>query len=184
MPLVLFPFVLSGLSDALAALGRIGKFLTADELPKPYDIKDNLPGIAVTTDGDFTWETVEKPDDKPKKAGKKDAPEKPEEKLPQHNDTSHLSEKGSSVDEKKGHVEVEEKPFQLNNVKLTVPKGAFVGIVGRVGSGKVRSRNIACMIGRLKCSTNLELPTSSAHWGDAENQRECEVSLLIYTPLY
>ncbi|TEB30865.1 multidrug resistance-associated ABC transporter [Coprinellus micaceus] len=147
MPLVLFPFVLSGLSDALAALGRIGKFLTAEELPKPYDIKDSLPGIAVTTDGDFTWETVGKPEDKPKKAGKKDAPKKAEEKLPQHNDTSHISEKGSNADEK-DRVEVEEKPFQLNNVKLTVPKGAFVGIVGRVGSGK--SSLLQALIGEMR----------------------------------
>ena len=140
MPLVLFPFVLSGLSDALAALGRIGKFLTAEELPKPYDIKDNLPGIAVTTEGDFTWETVGKPEDKPKKASKKEVHKKPEEKLPQHNDASRVAEKGSGAGVKKDHVEVEEKPFQLNGVKLTVPKGAFVGIVGRVGSGKVSSR--------------------------------------------
>lgn len=31
----------------------------------------------------------------------------------------------------------EEQPFQLQGLKLTVPKGAFVAIVGRVGSGKV-----------------------------------------------
>ena len=31
----------------------------------------------------------------------------------------------------------EEKPFELNNLKIKVEKGAFVAIVGRVGSGKV-----------------------------------------------
>ena len=31
----------------------------------------------------------------------------------------------------------EEQPFQLQSLKLAVPKGAFVAIVGRVGSGKV-----------------------------------------------
>jgi len=30
-----------------------------------------------------------------------------------------------------------EKPFELNNLNFVVPKGAFIGIVGRVGSGKV-----------------------------------------------
>jgi len=31
----------------------------------------------------------------------------------------------------------EEKPFALTNLALRVPKGSFVAIVGRVGSGKV-----------------------------------------------
>ena len=31
----------------------------------------------------------------------------------------------------------QETPFELKNLKLSIPKGAFVGIVGRVGSGKV-----------------------------------------------
>ncbi|KAJ3518977.1 hypothetical protein NMY22_g13415 [Coprinellus aureogranulatus] len=67
MPLVLFPFVLTGLSDALVALGRMKAFLTAEDLPKPYDIKDNLNGVAVSANGDFTWETVGKPGDDGKK---------------------------------------------------------------------------------------------------------------------
>lgn len=126
MPLVLFPFVLTGLSDALVALGRMTSYLTAEDLPKSYDIKDDLNGIAVNAHGDFTWETVGKPgDDKKKGAGKKD-------KQP-----SKATEKAAEAGVKEGAEE--EKPFQLKNLKLTVPKGAFIGIVGRVGSGKVRS---------------------------------------------
>lgn len=158
MPLVFFPFVLSSLSDTFVALRRIGDFLTAEDLPEPYDIKDSLKGIAVDADGDFIWETVGKPnqgggskfgagahghggkgshgkgnkDKKGEAKGEKDV-------LPQH------AEKHDDVDEKDGHsvestVEEEEKPFQLKNVKIMVPKGSFVGIVGRVGSGKVGIR--------------------------------------------
>ncbi|KAF7373646.1 Multidrug resistance-associated ABC transporter [Mycena sanguinolenta] len=37
----------------------------------------------------------------------------------------------------------EEKPFELTNFKFGVPKGAFIAIVGKVGSGKVRLRRPA-----------------------------------------
>jgi len=30
-----------------------------------------------------------------------------------------------------------QKPFELNNLNFVVPKGAFIGVVGRIGSGKV-----------------------------------------------
>jgi ATP-binding cassette, subfamily C (CFTR/MRP), member 1 len=33
--------------------------------------------------------------------------------------------------------ETDEKPFELKNLKLRVPKGVFVAIVGRIGCGKV-----------------------------------------------
>ena len=33
---------------------------------------------------------------------------------------------------------VDDKPFELADLKLQIPKGSFVAIVGRVGSGKVR----------------------------------------------
>jgi ABC-type polysaccharide/polyol phosphate transport system ATPase subunit len=35
-----------------------------------------------------------------------------------------------------------EKPFELTDIALQVPKGSFVAIVGRVGSGKVRLRDV------------------------------------------
>lgn len=35
-----------------------------------------------------------------------------------------------------------EKPFELTDIALRVPKGSFVAIVGRVGSGKVRLRDV------------------------------------------
>ena len=38
---------------------------------------------------------------------------------------------------KTSDVKPEDKPFELKNLELKIPKGAFVAIVGRVGSGKV-----------------------------------------------
>ena len=45
---------------------------------------------------------------------------------------------GEEVGEKMKEKEKEEKPFELVDVKLKIPRGSFVAIVGRVGSGKVR----------------------------------------------
>ena len=48
-------------------------------------------------------------------------------------------EKAEEKEQEKAEiVDVEEKPFELKDLKFRVPKGAFVAIVGRVGSGKVR----------------------------------------------
>lgn len=115
MPLAYIPFVLSGLSDALVALRRIGTFLLAEELDEAYGV-DAARKDALDVDGDFIWETVGKLEDPKKSKGKKGAAKTPDEK---ENDTG-------------------ENPFALKSLKLSIPRGSFVAIVGRVGSGKVR----------------------------------------------
>lgn len=130
---------MSSLTDALVALGRISKFLLSEELAEPYLLDYGLKQ-AVKVDGDFAWETAGKLEGKfapgvgektDKKRAKKAAAAAPI--LP------------TTVDEKEADPETrskeeeEEKPFELRDLKLSVPKGAFVAIVGRVGSGKVRA---------------------------------------------
>ena len=91
-------------------------------------------------DGDFTWEVAGKvegnkfsgkggktrPDGKPRMEKKKSSKSK-EPVLPTVAPKVEENEKG----------EEEEKPFELRDLKFSVPKGSFVAIVGRVGSGKV-----------------------------------------------
>ncbi|KAI0746725.1 multidrug resistance-associated ABC transporter [Daedaleopsis nitida] len=157
-PLVYFPIVIASATDALVALRRISTFLRAEELAVPYTI-DSSSNVALDVDGDFTWETVRKGDAQPKfrhgkggksveaKKGKKDQAKKRGKKdaapvLPTTAD-------GHGLDEKKEkEKESEEKPFELNNVKLRVPKGSFVAIVGRVGSGK--SSLLQALIGEMR----------------------------------
>ncbi|TFK36263.1 multidrug resistance-associated ABC transporter [Crucibulum laeve] len=168
-PLIFFPFVLSSLSEALVALGRISKFLAAEELAEPYKI-DQDAGPAVEVHGDFAWETVlgkEGEPDKGRKGGhgspgggrgggrgsggrggakrgggrlwgrKKEADNK--EVLPTTSDgTEKVKEKEKE----------DEKPFELNDLHLTIPKGAFVAIVGRVGCGK--SSVLQALIGEMR----------------------------------
>ena len=119
-PLVQLPVMLASAIDAFVALRRIGTFMRAEELAVPYEI-DPHADAAVDVDGDFTWETV-----------RKDA----------------TNENGPSSGGGEERKEKEEKPFELIDVKLKIPRGSFVAIVGRVGSGKVRRSCIVLCLHR------------------------------------
>ncbi|PPR03716.1 hypothetical protein CVT24_007391 [Panaeolus cyanescens] len=148
-PLAFLPFVLSSLSDALVALGRIGAFLTAEDIPDAYPIDQTSP-VALQVDADFVWETVGKPGNEPtgkggkggpgaKSAGKRDAKKSKNKPV--------LPSTGDDVQEGEEKKETE-KPFELKDLKFIVPKGSFVGIVGRVGSGK--SSVLQALVGEMR----------------------------------
>lgn len=161
--------MLSALSDALVALGRIGTFLTSDDLPEAYPIDKSLPS-AVKVDGTFVWETVGKPvtdttgKGKPGIGGGRGGPGGKGNKEPDAKavpakagkrwwQRKGKDEKGAALPSTAADVENEkagigghdpaekakeekEKPFELKDLKFDIPKGAFIGIVGRVGCGK------------------------------------------------
>ena len=150
MPLILFPFVLSTFSDALVALGRISKFLTAEELAEPYAIDYEMKN-AVMVDGDFTWEATGKLEESRfeingqgggngRKGGGVEAARRTSWNRRKHEKNKEgavLPTVLPVVQDEEHAKEKEERPFELKNLRLSVPKGAFVAIVGRVGSGKV-----------------------------------------------
>ncbi|KAF8124850.1 hypothetical protein K438DRAFT_2034116 [Mycena galopus ATCC 62051] len=171
-PLIFIPFVLSALSDAIVAFGRIGRFLTAEELPDPYAIEFERKN-AVEVDASFAWEEAGKLDEpkfggagrggaagrggrgggagrggarKEKKEGKKNVRGKGtgNELLP-------TSEAGTPLPSGAVTPREEEKPFELQNLKFSVPKGAFIAIVGKVGSGK--SSILQALIGEMRKTT-------------------------------
>ena len=134
-------------ASAIVSLGRISKFLTAEELAEPYEIHRTLP-LAVQVNGDFTWETV-----LGEKKGKGKAEEKSDKKDPNDDKVQSKRKRSkkttnqnllpSTVDDSEikgvddSTEKEEEPPFGLNDLRFEVPKGAFVAIVGRVGCGKV-----------------------------------------------
>ena len=151
MPLLIFPFVLSSYASALVSLGRISKFLTAEELAEPYEINRTLP-LAVQVSGDFTWETVlgeKKEKGKVEIKSDKKEPNKVQSRWKRSKKTTSQNLLPSTIDDSKitgnddSTEKEEEPPFSLNNLQFEVPKGAFVAIVGRVGCGKV-SREVTC----------------------------------------
>ncbi|SJL01375.1 uncharacterized protein ARMOST_04696 [Armillaria ostoyae] len=134
------PLDVTVVSDALVAMGRVSEFLTAEELPNEYVVNEHS-NLAVEVNGTFTWETAEQPDsvklasalgDKPEKRNK----QKIEDKLP-------TSE--ADVDDTSSYTS---QPFELQDLYMTVLKGSFVAIVGRVGSGK--SSILQALIGEMR----------------------------------
>ena len=135
-PLIIFPFAFSALSDALVALTRISTFLTAEELEEPYRVECGQE-TALEVDGDFTWEISRTAGPVGSKADKADK---------RHSFRGNKAVGGLPMSAAEGKFEGEdavatdeEKPFELNGIKLDVPTGSFVAIVGRVGCGKVRA---------------------------------------------
>lgn len=151
-------------ADAAVALERISKFLTAEELAEPYKVDlDNK--FAINVEGSFQWETAYKGSTggakfqtgKGKgKHGAKSGAKGPKQKDFRKEDAKagrkrRLFRKGKeepilpvTAPKKEGEKaaekdEGEDKPFELADLKLQIPKGSFIAIVGRVGSGKVCS---------------------------------------------
>ncbi|KAI1798260.1 multidrug resistance-associated ABC transporter [Ganoderma leucocontextum] len=166
MPLILLPVVLASATDALVALRRIGAFMRAEELSVPYEI-DARADSAVDVDGDFTWETVRKDanainlaakfgkDKKAMAVEKKGRKKGDDSLLPTALNTptgASPARSAENVSAAGGSGEVkekeQEKPFELKGIKLKIPKGSFVAIVGRVGSGK--SSLVQALIGEMR----------------------------------
>nr|VWO94880.1 MRP-like transporter [Ganoderma boninense] len=182
MPLILLPIVLASATDALVAIRRIGTFMRAEELSVPYEIDENAES-AIDVDGDFTWETVRKDANainlaakfgkekkRGKNAGKKSGKKGNDSLLPTAANTPSGTSPARSTEnvatggvsgevEEKEKEKQKEKPFELKDIKLKIPKGAFVAIVGRVGSGK--SSLLQALIGEMR-KTNGQCTFSSA----------------------
>ncbi len=127
------PLDVTVVSDGLVAMDRASKFLTAEELPTEYVVNEHSD-LAVEVNGTFTWEITEQPDSIKLASALGDKPEKRntqkiEDKLP-------ISK--ADVDDTSSYTS---RPFELQDLCMTVLKGSFVAIVGRVGSGKVCHHN-------------------------------------------
>jgi ABC-type transport system involved in cytochrome bd biosynthesis fused ATPase/permease subunit len=135
--------VFSNCSDAYVALGRIGAFLTTEELEEPYLIAEDSK-YAVQINGDFTWESVQRTSGVPKDPPKEKSSKKTKQRA---KPAVVLPVVGSSETETEVSP-TEDEPFELRNLKLKVCKGAFIAIVGRVGSGK--SSLLQSMVGEMR----------------------------------
>ncbi|KAJ7753347.1 multidrug resistance-associated ABC transporter [Mycena maculata] len=176
-PLIMLPLALNNCSDALVSLKRISAFLRAEELSDAWTT-DLEAEDAVQMDGTFKWESAKAapPSQLKKKKRFFQLRKKPESKLPISSETaSAMLEKGDTADTEKTEVdsddtgkhsqteavpdlkkdksegETEETPFELRDVTFRVPRGAFVAVVGSIGSGK--SSLLNALIGEMRRTT-------------------------------
>jgi ABC-type multidrug transport system fused ATPase/permease subunit len=138
----MLPLVLSSLSNALVATRRISRFLLAEELANPYLIDESLKA-AVHVDGDFTWEKAVHLTGSDVDSGAEEIVKKANENR-NKDEQEHVSNQKDAIlpttvvdlsDSPPG--ETDDNLFELKNLKIDIPKGSFVAIVGQVGSGKV-----------------------------------------------
>ncbi|KAJ7714243.1 multidrug resistance-associated ABC transporter [Mycena maculata] len=165
VPLILLPMVMSFLAPTLVAMRCIMTFLTTEELASPYTIDEHNPD-AITVDGDFTWENIqdiERPEKeehdparkmlKAKEKKEKERAEK-ERKRRQAKEAKKRQKEGEEVlpsvadnaQAKDDNPKAE--PFAIKDLKLNVHRGAFVGIIGQVGSGK--SSILQSLVGEMR----------------------------------
>jgi len=129
----------------------------AEELEEPYSIDDESKW-AVNTNATFAWETVGKPAAKPSggKFGARGGPNKADKKEDKKSKRGKGKKSGAilptttadTVLESQDKEKKDEKPFELKDLSLKIPRGAFVAIVGRVGSGK--SSLLQGLVGEMK----------------------------------
>ncbi|KAJ3898403.1 multidrug resistance-associated ABC transporter [Lentinula edodes] len=175
LPLIMLPITLASLSDIFVANTRISAFLLAEERPADYAIKlDTQSANAVECKGDFAWDIPSGNENKDTKAeqtedvvlvannNKKETVQMIQEKNAQRNSKKAKKAKGevdslvlptsnpieTGPDRPNPSETLPDQPFELKDLDLTIRRGAFVAIVGRVGSGK--SSILQALIGEMR----------------------------------
>ncbi|KAG7527800.1 hypothetical protein FFLO_06590 [Filobasidium floriforme] len=156
-PLQNLPASFANLTDAWVALTRLSDIFLAEEYAghdKGY-IKNNPHAeFAIKVDGDFAFESPEQSNSSKKNeiAGKDRKAEKEAKKqkaAAKQAAKAKESQDSSLVDtEEPTDQQKLDSPFKLKNINLTIPRGAFVCVVGRIGSGK--SALMAALIGEMR----------------------------------
>ncbi|CCA75566.1 probable ATP-binding cassette transporter protein YOR1 [Serendipita indica DSM 11827] len=172
MPLIMLPFIFSLSADGLVSLKRIGAFLTAEELSPAFPIDSSYKFAVDITDGSFTWEVADpakakgepgpgkkggadkkkedaKAKDEKKKQSKKS--KKAEQQAKKDQSSGEPSPSGTIINEPKEGKEI----FKLKNINMHIAKGQFIGIVGKVGSGK--SSLLNALIGEMRKTNGSDL---------------------------
>ncbi|EIN03766.1 ABC protein [Punctularia strigosozonata HHB-11173 SS5] len=135
-PLMLMPRALSAISDARNALGRLRVVFDAEILSDdPIVIDPNMAAALEVVDATFEWEESMAV----KEAKEKSAKEKGKGKRGGGGDKSGAATPAAVTGN---------KPFQMRDVNMSVPRGSLVAIVGPVGSGK--SSLLQGLIGEMR----------------------------------
>ena len=140
-PLIMVPFLLTTLLNALNAVDRLGAFLLQDE-SDDLERDASEPGRVVVTNGRFAWPKVPKKTEAPK------FPPGPQGRKMKKAWEAEQKAKKTAEDEARADAEAkgeefivdtdepEQPPFELGGVDLDLKPGSLTMVIGRVGSGK------------------------------------------------
>ncbi|EJD55530.1 ATP-dependent bile acid permease [Auricularia subglabra TFB-10046 SS5] len=146
-PIVSIPATATMLLTAKASLQRLTKFLNAEEVAEPFPIDTELSD-AIQIDADFTWEeqAAEKDTSTPTLHATSDKADKPTgaqapadsavDSTQAESDSASATQIEPSGTATPTSTSTKHAPFALSDLKMTVPRGSFVALVGQVGSGK------------------------------------------------
>jgi ATP-binding cassette, subfamily C (CFTR/MRP), member 1 len=157
-------YVLRAMLGGHVAVKRINEYFNAEDAEEGYTV-DASTGNAVHVDASFTWETLPKTgspssgkenEDETQRSTYSRLVQRLRGRLQANSPSSGAEADGPAlpldaitpVKEDPEPVDVVDVPFMLSNVKLDIPHGAFVAIVGRIGSGK--SSLMQGMIGEMR----------------------------------
>ena|ERR1700761_3121092 len=167
--MVFLPIVFAAASDAVVALGRISKFLVAEELQEPFQVDENSKWDVEVKGGNFEWETIVPEDPAIARmgmgggrggkggkgsGGKKGKKNRSKSVLPTHSAGASTTTVGAASTTtattavERAPPQEPEAPFALKDIELKIPKGSFIAFVGRVGSGK--SSLMQALIGEMR----------------------------------
>lgn len=157
-PLVLVPFLLNTLLNALNAIQRLASFMDADEAFE-YEMNMTEPGTVRVTNATVQWPTLPKatepeaPKGPPAKREKKEKKKAPETVVTE----SVAVDMASLVQE----------PFSLADVDFTLKPGTLTMIVGPVGSGKstlvsALNKFVTCKSGEVSVSGKVSFCSQQA----------------------
>ncbi|KDQ52618.1 hypothetical protein JAAARDRAFT_40221 [Jaapia argillacea MUCL 33604] len=165
VPLIMLPIMLAVVVEAVISLGRISKFLVAEELDEPFEVDLECPNAVEVEGGGFSWEVTlrdgdpgEKspgvignngdPKSAEKEKGAKGRKGKKGKGKKKGDKTTPVSDDSTGVDGSSGEEARTPTPFELKDVNVTIPRGSFIAIVGRVGCGK--SSFLQALIGEMR----------------------------------
>ncbi|KAJ6521608.1 hypothetical protein B0H19DRAFT_1244587 [Mycena capillaripes] len=122
-PMIFLPRSLSNIADARNALGHLKAVFNAQTLNEvPFKIYPAQEYALDAKGVSFGWESTMKEEEvKGKGKGRKKAM---------------VSEKEKEKIVEAGEEPEEERPFQVQNITMRMPRGTLAGVVGRVGAGK------------------------------------------------
>ncbi|KAK7051247.1 hypothetical protein VNI00_004747 [Paramarasmius palmivorus] len=135
LPLMMLPISLSSIADASNATQRLYGIFEAETLDETRVIESNLDVAVEVKNASFSWDAP---------------PPEPEGKKSKKSAAAAAKKAGARPNTTGGQSTppLEQEPFSLPNISLSIPRGSLTAIVGRVGSGK--SSLLQGLIGEMR----------------------------------